>query len=102
MELNEISLELLQLESVSENAITKENIYQYLNDVLLNIDSPDGDILKNIFDKVVDKIIVSDDEVILYLVVSPLASAATLDKVSSGQPHYKVSDSIKIKELKNI
>ena len=101
-ELNEISLELLQLESVSENAITKENIYQYLNDVLLNIDSPDGDILKNIFDKVVDKIIVSDDEVILYLVVSPLASAATLDKVSSGQPHYKVSDSIKIKELKNI
>lgn len=101
-ELNEISLELLQLESVSENAITKENIYQYLNDVLLNIDSPDGDILKNIFDKVVDKIIVSDDEVILYLVVSPLASAATLDKVSSGQPHYKLSDSIKIKELKNI
>lgn len=101
-ELNSISLELLQLENASENTITKETVYNYLNDILLNIDTPNGDILKNIFDKLVDKIIVSDDEVTLYLVVAPLASAAVSDKATHGQPHYKLYNRIKIKELKEL
>lgn len=99
IEIAEINLELMQLENAAETAITKESVADYLNDILLNIETDDGDILKHIFDKVVDKIIVGENEVAVHLVVSPLSSPSTLDKVSSGQPNVQLSSSIRLKEL---
>lgn len=100
IEIADINLELMQLEGAAETAITKESVVNYLNDVLLNIDTPDGDILKNIFDKVVDRIVVGDDEVVLHLVVSPLSSPSTSDKTSSGHPLVELSSSITLKRLR--
>ena len=91
-EIESISLELMRLSNAAENAITKEAVEKYLNDSLLSIDTDDAETLKVIFDKFVESIIVSDDKVILNLIVAPLSTcAATLDKSASGQPHYGLS-----------
>lgn len=98
----DINLELLQLNAASETAITKEAVLNYLNDILLNIETSDPDILKNIFDKVVDRIEVTDEEITLFLVVSPLSSPYSESKTTSGQPHYKLSSSINRRDLNSI
>lgn len=95
----DINLELMQLDSVSETAITKDGVYNYLNDILINIDTTEPEILKHIFDKVVDRIEVTDEEITLFLVVSPLSSPSLEDKTSHGQPHARLSSIIKRVDL---
>lgn len=95
-----LNLELMQLESASETAITKDGVLAYLNDILLNIDTTDPELLKNIFDKVVDKITVNDDEVVLYLVVAPLSSPSVEHKETNGHPYYSLSSRTTIDELR--
>ena len=89
-EISDINLELLQLESTSETAITKESVLEYLQDMLDNIQMADPEILKSIFDKVVEKIIVEDDKVTLHLIVSPLSPPSSEHNETSGHPHYSL------------
>ncbi len=96
----DLNLELMRLDGATESAITKESVLQYLNDILLNIDTADPAILKNIFDKVVDRIIVADDRVEVHLIVSPLSLPTSEHKDSSGHPHYAVCSESSIDDLK--
>lgn len=89
-EIAELNLELLQLESASEAAITKESVLEYLQGMLDHIETADPEILKSIFDKVVEKIIIEDDKVTLYLVVAPLSAPTAEHKTTSGHPHYSL------------
>lgn len=52
----------------------------------------DAEIQKAIFDQLIEKIVVEDDKVTIYLVVSPMARYG--DKVTQGQPHVEISPSI--------
>lgn len=96
----DLNLELMRLEAESDVAITKESVLQYLNDILLNIDTAEPEILKNIFDKVVDRIIIADDRVEVHLIVSPLSLPTSEHKDSSGHPHYAVCSEERRKDLK--
>ena len=86
-ELAEIDIKLFQLEAAAQTAITPETVETYLNEMLLNIDTSDEHILKAIFDKLIEKIVVYDDRVELYLIVCPYPRVR--DRISKGQPHFK-------------
>ena len=88
-EVAEIDLQLMQLEAVEKNAITVPAVMDYLNQLLENIDSTDPRLLKNIFDKLVEKVIVNDTHVELFLRVSPYTHVG--DSGDSGQPNYQLS-----------
>ena len=88
-ELAELDLKIYQLEAAQETAITHETVTDYLNAMLSDIDSADENILKAIFDKLIDKIIVHDDAIELYLIVSPYPYIR--DNKAYGQPHYALS-----------
>ena len=92
--LAEIDLQLLQLGMADENEISRDSVIEYLNDIFTDIESKEPEILKNVFDKVVEKIIVDDDKITLYLVVAPLSLPHSDSKTTSGQPHYTLSTEI--------
>ena len=91
-ELFDLDIRILQLESMIASSVSAEGIRTLLTEMLDNVDSMDADIQKAIFDQLIEKIIVEDDEVTLYLIVSPFAAHG--DKAVTGHPHYKVSPSI--------
>lgn len=88
-ELAEIDMRIFQLESAAKTAITPQAVEQYLNEMLLSIDTDDDHILKSIFDKLIDRIDVYDDRVVLYLVVNPYPHWSDSDL--KGQPHFALS-----------
>lgn len=87
-ELNDINSKLARLENIEGSAIDAETVEDYLNDCLLSIDSTDPQILKTVFDKLIEKVVISDDKVELYLIVFPLQKS--LLNVSSGCPYYSL------------
>lgn len=89
IEIAEIDLQLVQLEAVEKNAITAPAILEYLQEIFDDIDSTDPHVLKSIFDRVIDKIIVTDTRVELFLRVSPYPIIR--DRESQGQPQYCLS-----------
>ena len=89
IEIAEIDLQLVQLEAVEKNAITAPAILEYLQEMFDDIDSTDPHVMKSIFDRVIDKITVSDTQVELLLRVSPYPIIG--DRQSQGQPQYCLS-----------
>ena len=88
-ELADIDIKLYQLEAAANTAITPEAVEKYLNEMLLTVDTDDEHLLKAIFDKLIDKVVVYDDRVELFLIVCPYPHVR--DKKSKGQPKYKLS-----------
>jgi len=88
-EIADIDLQLVQLEAVERNAITVPIVINYLQEIFNDIDNTDPHIIKSIFDKLIDKIVVSDTHVELFLRVTPYA--VIRDRGSQGQPQYKLS-----------
>lgn len=88
-EIAEIDLQLVQLEAVERNAITVPAVLEYLQEMFDNIDSTDPHVLKSIFDRVIEKITVTDTHVELFLRVSPYPIVR--DNNSLGQPQYALS-----------
>ena len=84
-----IDLQIYQLEAAQETAISADGVREYLSEMLEDIDGADVEILQVIFDKLIEKVVVHDDKIELYLVVSPFA--VIRDNKQSGQPHYKLS-----------
>ena len=85
-ELNGLNERLARLENIDENVIDAETVENYLNECLLNVDSSDPQILKTVFDKLIEKVVISDDKVELFLVVYPLRKSVL--NVSAGCPQY--------------
>lgn len=88
-ELTGINERLARLENIEGSVIDAETIETYLNECLLNIESSDPQILKTVFDKLIEKVVIYDDKVELYLVVFPLRKS--LLNVSVGCPQYSLS-----------
>lgn len=97
-ELTQLNEKLARLESVEESVITAETVESYLNECLLNIDSTEPQILKSVFDKLIEKVIVYDDKVELYLIVFPFARVVLND--SCGCPCWSLSTESTRKNLK--
>lgn len=88
-EIAEIDLQLVQLEAVERNAITLPAVLDYLHQMFNEIDTADAHVLKRIFDKLIEKVIITDTHAELFLRVSPYPIIR--DKESQGQPQYCLS-----------
>lgn len=88
-ELNELNEKLARLESIETTVISEKMVVEFLEECALNIDSPDPHILKTVFEKLIEKIVITDDKVELTLIVFPYANTAR--KELCGSPHYALS-----------
>ena len=91
-EIADIDIQLMQLDNALNSAITKEFVLDYLQKMLDGIDDESEEVRKNIFDKLVDRVVVYDDRVELFLIVYPYTRYG--DKLSQGQPHVSLSNII--------
>lgn len=92
-ELAEIQNKLISLDERKRNSITAESVEKYLRSMLDHADSTDEQLLKNLFDNFVDKIIINNERVDVYLIVHPLGRFAY--KQPSGHPHVALSQNFK-------
>lgn len=88
-ELQRLNEKLARLDSIEQSVISEDMVVQFLNECAFNIDSEDPHIVKTVFDKLIEKIIVHDDKVEIYLIVFPFAQAVL--KHSHGCPRYSLS-----------
>ena len=91
-ELADLDMLIMQLESQEQHSISIESVREYLTSMMENVDSMDAELQKAIFDQFVDRIVISDDKVELFLIVSPLAQFG--DKLECGHPHVTVSPTV--------
>lgn len=91
-ELAEIDLQIVQLEAAAQNAVSVESVTEYLMDLLQKSESMDEEMQKSLFDQLIEKIIVDEETITVYLIVSPFPRFG--DKLPSGQPHIDLSPSI--------
>lgn len=96
-ELAQLNEKIARLETVEQTAVSEDMVIRYLNECLLNIDSPDPHIVKSVCDKLIDKIIITDDKVELYLIVFPFAQSALKDTI--GCPIHTQSAEINRESL---
>lgn len=91
-ELQMLNEKIARLTTLEQIAISEETIIDFLNDCALNINSPDPHVLKTVFDKLIEKIVLYDDKVELFLIVFPFPRFALND--SQGSPHYSLSTNL--------
>jgi site-specific DNA recombinase len=96
-ELTDLNGKLARLENIDENVIDAETVENYLNECLLKINSSDPQILKTVFDKLIEKVVIHDDKVELFLVVFPLRKSVL--NVSNGCPSYSLSTTTERKQF---
>ena len=89
-ELTQIEIELPALESMLAYAITPDKIKAYLNKMLSDLNGSNEQIIKMIFDKLIEKIIIRDNEIEVYLIVAPF-NVQNRDNEQCGQPKYNLS-----------
>lgn len=89
-ELNEIEISLTETETAMSDAITPETVTAYLNELLSLSDSDDAEIIKSIFDKLIDRVVVNTDSVNVYLRVAPF-NAPVMFNDSSALPQYALN-----------
>ncbi len=98
-ELLEVENALISLSQALQSAITPEGVYLYLQELLSLHGSENDELIKNLFDKVIEKILVYDDRIELHLIVFPFGHIG--DCTPQGQPHYELSLQVTRKDLKN-
>lgn len=92
-ELKPIEIEIFAIEQQTKEVISHSVIVDYLNKMLSISDTTDDETLKIIFDNFVDKIIVGDEEINIFLIAHP--SGAFEYKQSQGQPKWSLNSKIK-------
>lgn len=88
-ELQMLNEKIARLNTLEQTTISENMIIDFLNECALNINSPDPHVLKTVFDKLIEKIVLYDDKVELYLIVSPFPHFALNNP--QGSPHYTLS-----------
>lgn len=88
-ELQGLNEKLARLESIETSVISESMIIQFLEECALKAESSDPQIVKSIYDKLIEKIIIHDDKVELYLIVFPFARVA--HNAPQGCPYYALS-----------
>ena len=99
-ELLELENTLSGLKNAVSSAITPEGVYLYLQELLSLYSANNDELTKVLFDKVIEKIVVHDDRIELFLVVFPFAALG--DSKPSGHPHYSLSLEVARKDIKTI
>ena len=97
VELLEVKNELFALEERLKNSITAESVETYLRSMLAHAESTDDEILKHLFDNLVEKIVIDNERVDVALIVRPLGRLAY--KKTSGHPHVLLSANYKRAEI---
>lgn len=96
-ELHELDNTIATLKSALKSSVTPEGVYSYLQELLSFSESDDSDLVRMLFDKLIEKIVIYDDRVELYLVVSPFDYIG--DNRLNGQPHCRLRIKAKKDEL---
>ena len=96
-ELSELNAKLARLENLEQTVISEEMILNFLEECLVNIDSPDPHVVKSVFDRLIEKIIIHDDKVEVYLIVIPFSHSAL--KVSTACPTWSLGTEINREHL---
>lgn len=91
-ELEQVTKRLITLNEQQRHVVTYDSIMQHLNQLLEYSSSENEDVLKLLFDNLVEKVIVSDDSVDIFLRVYARPSIAY--KQSYGQPHVDVYSNV--------
>ena len=93
-ELATVNRRLFAMTEQQRHAVTHESIMQYLRQLLEYSNSDNADVLKLLFDNLVEKIIISDESVDIYLRVYARADFAY--KNSSGHPLASLYSSVNV------
>ena len=91
--LNELETTIYGIEQQSKLTISHAMIVDYLNKMLSISDSTDDEVLQKVFDNFVDKIVITNETIEIFLFVSPSAQIGY--KMSWGQPEYTLYSNIK-------
>lgn len=89
VELVEITNQLFALEERRKNSVTAESVEKYLRSMFEHADSTDDEVLKILFDNFVERIVIDNERVDLFLVVRPFGRVAY--KTPTGQPQVTLS-----------
>lgn len=87
-ELAETINQIYTLDERRRNSVTAESVEEYLRSMLSHADSADDEILKNLFDNFVDRIVIDNERVDVSLIVRPFGRSAY--KKPSGHPHISI------------
>ena len=87
-ELQKLNEKIARLDTIEQTVISENTVIEFLEECALNIDSPDPQILKTVFDKLIEKVVMYDDKVELYLIVFPFVYVAHKD--TKGCPCYSL------------
>lgn len=92
-ELQDVEKQIYMYQEQERNAITFEGVTEYLNKMLANSETADDEVLKNLFDNFVEKIVVSNERVDVHLFVRPLGVIEY--KRHGGQPQVSLNYNFK-------
>lgn len=92
VELEHVTKRLITLNEQQRHVVTHDSIMQHLHKLLEYSNSENEDILKLLFDNLVEKVIVSEDSVDIFLRVYARPSIAY--KQSFGQPHVSLYSNV--------
>ena len=90
----ELEVQIYAIEQQTKMTITHAMIVNYLNNIIAISDTTDDETLQTIFDSFVEKIIISNETIEIYLYVSPFAGNIEY-KNNFGQPKFKQYSNIK-------
>lgn len=96
-ELVELEIAVQALQQALQSAITPEGVYSYLQELLTYHNSNEDELIKVLFDKLIDKIIVHDDRIEVHMVVFPFAHMGY--NSPSAPPHVRLSTQATKKEI---
>ena len=90
----ELELQIYAIEQQTKMTITHAMIVDYLNKMMNISDTTDDEVLQTIFNNFVEKIVIDNEEIKIYLFVSPFVDKFEY-KVSQGQPSVIICSKIK-------
>ena len=91
----EIEVQIYAIEQQTKMVISHAMIVDYLNRMLSVSDTTDDEVLQTIFDNFVEKIVIDNEEIKIYLFVSPPSDGQFEHKRSCGQPSVNYYSKIK-------
>ena len=65
----QIDLELYAIEQSKKHNVTRESIYETIRSMIADVETGNEEVLKTVFDRVVDRVEIDNDKVTVYLVI---------------------------------
>ena len=90
----ELDMQILAIEQQTKTTITHAMIVDYLNKMLSISDTTDDEVLQTIFNNFVDKIIIDNEAIEVFLFVSPTTEQFGYNQ-PSGQPQWSLYQKIR-------